>query len=185
MLIMKITEGLSKANIFFGVDLPKDEGWEKNKLEETIEKIYESFNELKELKGQLHNDFPNGRLTAGKMLTKNVYNEKKEEEILFNVSLLLTYLKDWMKRYYQFASSTHEYPNCRSFYSSKDGTYKQERDTLNCAPQVLWKEGEELPNKEYSSEEKKEEGMWLTKMASLLYSLLYKSGKELLQLHDK
>ena len=190
MHILDIANQLLTANVFFKAFLPiEEEDWEENKLEETIEKLVNCCyydKELKDLKSKLRNDFPKGRLTTGKMLTKNVYNEKKEKEILFNVSLLLTNLKQWMKRYYRFAMKTGEYPNTASFYSHTDGNYKKKRDTLNSPPHLFRQIYKEIVIKEsFKTDAKEEEEQWLTFIPSLIFCLLYKNAKELLQLHDK
>lgn len=94
--------------------LPLEKDWEENKplLDKTIETISNDLNEDEKLRltSRLKNKFPKGRL-SGRMLTKNDYNMKKENEIISNVSVLLEELKEWQFEFCLYIRVFNRYPN--------------------------------------------------------------------------
>ena len=104
---------LHKATTNF---LPLEKDWEENKplLDKTIETISNHLNEDEKVRVvlRLKNKFPKGRL-SGRMLRKNDYNMKKENEIISNVSVLLEELKKWQFEFCLYIRVFEKYPNER------------------------------------------------------------------------
>lgn len=183
--------------------LPLEKDWEENKplLDKTIETISNDLNEDEKVRlvDRLQNKFPKGRL-SGKMLTKNDYNMKKENEIISNVSVLLEELKEWQfefclyirvfKRYPNEKRVKKQFENWQEWFTESNTPICEEtlKRPFPCIPNVLARRGIKAET-EFEFEENKEDyqihqKIYLSRMGQLLYCLLFKYGVELLSLRD-
>ena len=139
---------LHKATTYF---LPLEKDWEENKplLDKTIETISNDLNNDEKVRviDRLKNKFPKGRL-SGRMLRKNDYNMKKENEIISNVSVLLEELKEWQFEFCLYIRVFERYPNGKRVKKQQFQNWEEwflETNTPICE-ETLKREFPSIPN---------------------------------------